>query len=63
MNDSALSYYFYALNGNKVDTISVKYFYTFKHNKTLLLDIDALAILNFLFMKKSIKMMTIFKNS
>ena len=52
INDSTLVYYFYALNGNKVDTISVRYFYTFKNNKTLVLDIDALAILDFFVLEK-----------
>lgn len=45
INDSMLVYYYYALNGNKVDTISVRYYYTFKDKKNLILDIDASAIL------------------
>lgn len=45
MTDSFLTFYYYTVELNAVvDTISVRYYYTFEDYKTLLLDIDALAI-------------------
>lgn len=42
-----LIYYYYATNLNKVGTITERYFYNFKDEKTLILDIDAIAISDF----------------
>lgn len=53
LNDSSLIFFYYAVeNGQVVDTIPVRYFYTFRNRKTLVLDIDALAIHDFFIYKK-----------
>ena len=53
LNDSMLVYYFYAIHANKVDTIPESYYYSFdKEYRTLTLDIDALAILDYFVYKK-----------
>ncbi|MFD1160866.1 hypothetical protein [Hwangdonia seohaensis] len=53
LNDSSLTFFYYAVeNGQVVDTIPVKYFYTFKDHKTLVLDIDASAIFRTFIYKK-----------
>ena len=52
INDSLLIYYYYAIDLGNVDTIPVRYYYTFRNKKTLVLDIDALAIQDFFIYKK-----------
>lgn len=47
MDDSSLTYYYYAVGNNQViDAIPERYFYTFTNKRRLILDIDALAMQN-----------------
>ncbi|MEQ8927563.1 MAG: hypothetical protein RLO81_17235 [Fulvivirga sp.] len=45
LNDSMLIYYYYTVDIDEIDTISIRYYYSFEDQRTLILDIDALAIL------------------
>lgn len=53
LDDSMLIHYYYAVgNDQAVDTIPIRYFYTFANKRHLILDIDANAILRVFIYRK-----------
>jgi hypothetical protein len=53
LNDSLLIFFYYNVDSEQnIDTVSFRYYYNFEDSKTLVLDIDALAIFDISISKK-----------